>query len=164
MSNRFLKGAAALLFVLALPAPAGAGTQKTFASPEVAVESLVDGLARNDDAAVKAILGVKSDKLLPLDQLSREDRLAFLGAWARGHRILNDGDKVARLELSTGWTLPIPMVRTGQASVSATVSNLGLQDPGVLAGAGFTPRRHWWIPPGGGGSALPNQAHGPSRS
>lgn len=46
------------------------------------------------------------------------------------------------------------MVRHGQASVSATVSNLGLQDPGVLAGAGFTPRRHWWIPPGGGGSAL----------
>jgi hypothetical protein len=117
MSNRCLKGAVALLFALALSAPAGAGAQKTFASPETAVQTLVDSLARNDDAALRAILGVKSDELLPLDQLSWEDRLAFLGAWARGHRIVNDGDKVARLELSTGWTLPVPMVRTGEGWV-----------------------------------------------
>lgn len=120
MSNRRLKGAAALLFALALSAPAGAGSQKTFASPEIAVQTLVDSLARNDDAAVRAILGIESDKLLPLDRPSWEDRLAFLGARARGHRILNDGDKVARLELSTGWTLPVPMVRTAQGWVFDT--------------------------------------------
>ncbi len=120
MSNRCLKGAAALLFALALSAPAAAATQKSFASPEAAVEALVDGLARNDDAEVRSILGVQSEKVLPLDQLSWKDRLDFLGAWSRGHRILNDGDKVARLELSTGWTLPIPMARSGQGWVFDT--------------------------------------------
>jgi hypothetical protein len=120
MTNRFLKGAAALLFALALSVPAGAGTQRTFVSPEVAAEALVDSVARNDEAEVRAILGINSDKLLPLDRLSAEDRLAFFDAWAQGRRIASDGDKVARLELSSGWTLPIPLVRTGQGWVFDT--------------------------------------------
>ena len=113
MTNRWLQGIAALLCTLALSGPAvAAGTQRTFASPEMAVEALVDGVARNDGAEVRAILGIKSEKLVPLDSVSLDDRLTFLAAWAQGHRILNDGDKAARLELSTGWTLPIPLART----------------------------------------------------
>jgi hypothetical protein len=113
MSNRWMKGAAALLFALALSAPCtAAGTQQTFASPEIAMETLVDTLARNDDAGMRAILGLKYGQLLSLDDLAAEDRLAFLGAWSRGHRILRDSDTVARLEVSSGWTLPIPVVRT----------------------------------------------------
>jgi hypothetical protein len=112
MSNRWLKGAAALLFALALSGPSvAAGTQKTFASPEIAVEALVDSLARNDDDEMRAILGLEYDKLLSLDALAAEDRLAFLAAWANGHRILRDSDTLARLEVSSGWTLPIPLVR-----------------------------------------------------
>lgn len=123
MTNRWLHGAVALLFALGLAAPvAAAGKQKTFASPEIAVEALVDSVARNDNAEVRAILGIKSEKLLPLDRLADEDLLAFLGAWAQGHRILNDSDKVARLELSTGWTLPIPLVHTSQGWVFDTVA------------------------------------------
>ena len=116
-----MKGAAALLFALALSAPcAAAGTQKTFASPEIALEALVDSLARNDDAEMRAILGLKYDYLLPLNNLTAEDRLAFLGAWAKGHRILRDSDTVARLEVSSGWTLPIPLVRTANGWVFDT--------------------------------------------
>ena len=112
MSNRWLKGAAALLFALALSGPSvAAGTQKTFASPEIAVEALVDSLARNDDDEMRAILGLEYDKLLSLDALAAEDRLAFLAAWANGHRILRDSDTLARLEVSSGWALPIPLVR-----------------------------------------------------
>ena len=46
MSNRWFKSAAALLFTLALSVPlcAAAGPQKTFATPEIAVEALVDSL------------------------------------------------------------------------------------------------------------------------
>ena len=119
-----MKGAAALLFTLVLSAPcAAAGTQKTFASPEIALEALealVDSLARNDDAEMRAILGLKYDYLLPLNNLTAEDRLAFLGAWAKGHRILRDSDTVARLEVSSGWTLPIPLVRTANGWVFDT--------------------------------------------
>ncbi|MGV0952513.1 MAG: DUF2950 domain-containing protein [Azonexus sp.] len=121
MSNRWMKGAAALLFTLVLSAPcAAAGTQKTFASPEIALEALVDSLARNDDAEMRAILGLKYDYLLPLNNLTAEDRLVFLGAWAKGHRILRDSDTVARLEVSSGWTLPIPLVRTANGWVFDT--------------------------------------------
>ena len=123
MTNRWLQGAVALLFALGLAAPVAAtGKQKTFASPEVAVEALVDSVARNDNAEIRAILGIKSEELLPLDRLADEDLLSFLGAWAQGHRILNDGDKVARLELSTGWILPIPLVHTGQGWVFDTLA------------------------------------------
>ena len=122
MSNRWFKSAAALLFGLALSVPlcAAAGPQKTFATPEIAVEALVDSLARNDDAEMRAILGLKYDQLLSLDHLSAEDRLAFLAAWAKGHRILRDSDTLAHLEVSSGWTLPIPVVRNASGWVFDT--------------------------------------------
>lgn len=123
MTNRCLRGAVALLFALGLSAQAAAGgTQKAFASPEIAVEALVDSVARNDDVEARTILGINSERLLPLDQLSSEDRLTFLAAWAKGHRILQDSDKAARLELSSGWTLPIPMVRTTNGWIFDTVA------------------------------------------
>ena len=117
MSNRWLKATAALICVLAMPVScAVAGTQKVFASPEIAAEALVDGLARNDDSEIRTILGVEYERMLSLDDLASEDRLAFLAAWAKGHRILRDSDTLARLELSSGWTLPIPLVRSGSGS------------------------------------------------
>jgi len=112
MSNRWFKVATALVCALAISMTcAAAGPQKTFATPESAAEALVDSLASNDDAEMRAILGLNSDKLLSLDDLAAEDRLAFLAAWAKGHRILSDSDTLARLEVSSGWTLPIPLVR-----------------------------------------------------
>lgn len=121
MSNRWLKGAAALICTLAMSVPCAiAGTQKTFDSPEVAVEALVDSLARNDDAEMRAILGLNYERLVSLDDLSADDRLAFLAAWAKGHRLLRDSDKLARLELNGGWTLPIPVVRTGSGWIFDT--------------------------------------------
>ncbi len=121
MKNRWLQGFTALLCGLALSGQvAAAGVQRTFASPELAVNALVDGVARNDGAEVRSILGIQSEKLVPFDSVSLDDRLDFLAAWAQGHRILDDGDKVARLELSTGWTLPIPLVRTSQGWVFDT--------------------------------------------
>jgi len=105
-----MRGAAALLFTLALPCVAG--TQKTFASPEAAAEALVDGIARQDDAELRTVLGSGHQRLIPFDDISAEDRIAFLEAWARGHRIKRVSDSDARLELDGGWTLPIPIVRT----------------------------------------------------
>jgi hypothetical protein len=114
MSNRWLKATAALVCALTMSMSwATAGTQKIFASPEIAAEALVDSLARNDDGEIRAILGLEYERMLSLDDLASEDRLAFLSAWAKGHRILRDSDTLARLEVSSGWTLPIPLVRSG---------------------------------------------------
>ncbi len=121
MSNRWLKATAALICALAMSVSfAVAGTQKIFASPEIAAEALVDSLARHDDSEIRAILGVEYERLLSLDDLASEDRLAFLAAWAKGHRILRDSDTLARLELSSGWTLPIPLVRSGSGWIFDT--------------------------------------------
>jgi len=117
MSNRWLKATAALICALAMSVScAVAGTQKVFATPEIAAEALVDSLARNDDAEIRAILGIEYERMLSLDNLASEDRLAFFAAWAKGHRILRDSETLARLELSSGWTLPIPLVRSGSGS------------------------------------------------
>jgi len=121
MSNRWLKAAAALICALAMSVSwAAAGSQKIFASPEIAAEALVDSLARNDDAELRVILGVEYARLMSLDDLASEDRLAFLAAWAKGHRILRDNDTLARLEVSSGWTLPIPLVRSGSGWIFDT--------------------------------------------
>lgn len=121
MNNRWLKAAATLICALAMSVSfAAAGTQRIFATPEIAAEALVDSLARNDDTEIRAILGVGYERMLSLDDLASEDRLAFLAAWAKGHRVLRDSDTLARLELSSGWTLPIPLVRSGSGWIFDT--------------------------------------------
>jgi hypothetical protein len=114
MRNRWLKGVAALIFALALVTPCMAGAQRMFATPEAAVDALVDSVARQDNAELQAVLGSDYGQLISLDELSAEDRYDFLAAWAKGHRIALDNERTARLELNGGWTLPMPIIRTGK--------------------------------------------------
>lgn len=98
----------ALAFTLGVPSLATAQTR--FDSPEVAAEALVESLAINDESQMRAILGDGYRTLLPLDDVSHDDMLGFLEAWAKGHRVLKQDDARAVLELSNGWVLPIPLV------------------------------------------------------
>jgi hypothetical protein len=107
---------AAWLFFAALTVASPAIAQKAFPTPEAAVETLVDSLARHADDEVRAVLGPDYRRLMPLDAVSEEDRLDFLAAWSRGHRIDRNGAD-ARLVLGDGWTMPIPIVRRGEAWV-----------------------------------------------
>jgi hypothetical protein len=90
-----------------------ANAQEVFPAPEAAVDALVDGLSRRDADKIRIVLGPDYGRLTPLDPVSEEDRAGFLAAWAQGHRVESDGAK-ARLVLSDGWTLPIPIVRGGE--------------------------------------------------
>ena len=110
------RGGAALLFVAALVAVAPATAQEVFPTPEAAVDALVDGLACHDDDKVRLVLGPDYRLLMPLDPLSEEDRTDFLAAWSQGHRVERTGAN-ARLVLNNGWTLPIPIVRSGDGWV-----------------------------------------------
>ena len=111
--KRWPRGGAAWLLAAALMAAAPAIAQKVFPTPEAAVEMLVDGLASHADDEVRAVLGPDYRRLMPLDAVAEEDRLDFLAAWSRGHRIERDGSG-ARLVLGDGWTMPIPIVRRGE--------------------------------------------------
>ena len=113
MHTALSKGTAVLMLALMLAVPGMAGAQKTFATPEAAADALVESLTRHDEAQLGVVLGPDSRRLIPLDDVSAEDRTDFLAAWAAGHRIVQSSDTVARLELQDGWTLPVPIVRTG---------------------------------------------------
>ncbi len=104
---------AAMLLVAILAATLPAIAQQVFPTPDEAVDALVDGLARHDDTRVRAVLGPDYRRLLPLDTLSEQDRTDFLAAWSQGHRIERSGE-TAKLVLSDGWTLPIPVARRGE--------------------------------------------------
>lgn len=110
------RGVVALLFVAALATTSPARAQKVFPTPEAAVDALVAGLARHDNDAVHVVLGSDYRRLMPLDALSEADRADFLDAWSQGHRIERNGTN-AGLVLNNGWTLPIPMVRSGEGWV-----------------------------------------------
>lgn len=118
MKNNQNKGArwvlrlGAWLCAVSLAGPGLAAGQRHFPSPQAAADALVDSLARSDDAELRALLGPNSSQLLPIDELSAEDRYDFLAAWAKGNRVVAEGRSRARLVLSDGWSLPIPMVRT----------------------------------------------------
>jgi len=104
----------ALCMSLAVAAAPGlAHAQQTkFPSADAAAEAFVDAVARSDGDAVRAILGADYGKVMPLDEMTQDDKLDFLAAWAQGRRVVAQGDNKAVLEVGkTHWALPIPMVK-----------------------------------------------------
>ena len=104
-------GAALFASTLAMTAPVLA--QKAFLTPEAAADALIDGIARHDPDAVNTVLGADYKRYIPMDDTSAEDRTNFLAAWARNHKVVTTGDK-AMVEVGTyGWTMPIPLAKSG---------------------------------------------------
>jgi len=90
--------------------------QRAFASPDEAAAALVDALQRDDVAALRAIFGPESDKLLSsgdeVEDAAARKRVA--DAVAQAMRVEPDGDARAELILGTDdWPFPVPMVKTG---------------------------------------------------
>jgi len=103
----------AVLFAGSLAMAAPVQAQQVFPTPEAAADALIDGIARHDPDAVKTVLGADYQRYIPMDGASAEDRTNFLAAWARNHKVVASGDRAA-VEVGTkGWTMPIPLVKTG---------------------------------------------------
>jgi hypothetical protein len=97
----------------ALAMAPSAFAQKAFPTPEAAADALVDGIARHDGDAIKAVVGPDYGKYIPASQVDPDDVTNFLAAWSRAHTIVRSGDDKAYLGAGTnGWTLPIPIVKT----------------------------------------------------
>jgi hypothetical protein len=113
-TNQLTRLAAALLFagttsLLALPAVAAA--QKSYPTPEAAMEAFDRALLEGDEAAKQAVLGPNFRKIIP--PLGDEVRYQFIEAWVRSHKVQADGERSARIEVGgKGWTLPMPLVKT----------------------------------------------------
>jgi hypothetical protein len=87
--------------------------QSAYPTPEAAADALVDGIARHDGDAIKAVVGADYRKYIPASSVEPEDVTNFLAAWAQAHTIVRAGSDKAFLGAGRyGWTLPIPIVKT----------------------------------------------------
>jgi hypothetical protein len=111
-----LAGATMVLSAVLLNATA-AHAQAVYPTPDAAVNAFVDALSRNDQDAMKHVLGNDFTRFIPTKNLGEDDIYEFLGAWSQGHEIVDDpsplnGRPSKHLSVGTsGWTMPIPLVQ-----------------------------------------------------
>ncbi len=106
----------ALLLMLALPLTSMAAEQKTFATPEQAVDALMAALKADDDAAMLAIFGDKHRSLVVTpDKAANSASRAEVLARMQSFRNLQDAgaDRRTLYIGDQAWPVPIPLVRTG---------------------------------------------------
>ena len=116
MTNITLKNMLQIAAVAGSLAMAPAALAQTaYPTAEAAAAALVDGIARNDNDAVKAVVGPDYRKYVPAENMDPYDVTNFLEAWAKGHSIVAAGADKAFLGVGkNGWTLPIPIVKTAE--------------------------------------------------
>jgi hypothetical protein len=107
------------LFVLfiALPIAASAAEQKTFASPNEAVDALLAALKADDDAALVAIFGDKHKGLVVTpDRAANSAGRAKAAAALQTFRLLEEKGNDRRILLigDQAWPFPIPLLKTGE--------------------------------------------------
>lgn len=97
-----------------------AHAQAVYATPDAAASAFTDALATNDHDAMKHVLGSNFQQFIPTQNIGQEDIYDYLGAWAKGHRVVPDdkpvaGKASAHIEVGdSGWTMPIPIVESGK--------------------------------------------------
>jgi hypothetical protein len=106
----------ALALLIAFPLTAAAAPQKTFATPDEAVDALMSALKADDDAAMIAIFGEEHRNLVtsPDRAASSATRAKILAAM-QAFRVLDEPGKDRRILVigDKAWPMPIPIVRAG---------------------------------------------------
>lgn len=88
--------------------------QRTFDTPEAAVDALVSTLRTDDRAELKRILGSDADDVLSSGDAvaDRNARTEFLRTFDESHRLVADGGDAMILEVgASAWPMPIPVVK-----------------------------------------------------
>jgi hypothetical protein len=119
--------AAALL--LSVPLLAGAADQRTFATPEAAVDALTSALKVNDVPALRALFGDKYQALIDTGDAAQDAaQRADVAAALASYRVLDDrgADKRVLLVGTRAWPFAIPLVREGGSWRFAT--ELGIEE------------------------------------
>ena len=105
----------ALIFLLALPLAATAVDQRTFATPEAAVDTLLAALKARDEAVLTAIFGDKHKEMIASGDAAQNaaDRAKAAEALT-AFRVLDSRGEDRRVLLMgvNAWPFPIPLVRT----------------------------------------------------
>ena len=112
-----------LALLLAVPLAGQAQDQKTFATPEAAVDALIAALKVNDEPALLGLVGSQYKRLVSSgDAQSDATTRAALAANLQTFRALDDSKPDRRVLLvgTQAWPLPIPLVKQGDAWRFAT--------------------------------------------
>jgi hypothetical protein len=107
----------AFALLLAFPFTTFAAEQKTFATPEEAVDALQTALKADDDAALIAIFGDKHKSLVVTpDRAANSAGRARAAAAMQAYRLLEEAGNDRRVLLigDQAWPMPIPLVKTGE--------------------------------------------------
>jgi hypothetical protein len=110
--------AALLASLLLAPLLAHAAEQRTFATPEAALDALITALKANDDAALVALVGEKHKGLVvtgdrAYDTAKRAEAVTLLNTF---HALeATSPDRVQLLIGAQAWPVAIPLVRERQA-------------------------------------------------
>jgi Protein of unknown function (DUF2950) len=109
-------GALAVCVMAPLAMAAGTPVQKSFESPEVGVDALVEAVKSGDQAMLRSILGPHSRNLVSSgDEVADEQRReAFIKEYTDAKKIVLEGSTQATLMVGEDeWPLPIPLVKSG---------------------------------------------------
>ena len=104
------------LAVMASPAPAAAADQRTFATPEQAVEALIEAARAGKVDGLLKVLGPRSRKLLSSGDTvaDEQSRSKFVEAYDEANEITGEGDKKVVLAVGKDeWPFPFPIVQNG---------------------------------------------------
>jgi hypothetical protein len=97
-------------------AAAAAVAQRSFATPEEAVNALVQAVKRGDRNAVLATLGDAGEWLSSGDAVAdRETVERFVTAFDEGHKIAADGDMATLMIGTEAFPFAFPLLRSGNA-------------------------------------------------
>ena len=104
--------ALALVVGFSLAAVAQAPRQQTFPTADAAADAIVDALRKNDDKATAAMLGAGWREFVQgSPEEEDKQRADFLAAWDAAHKVVTDGDKATIQVGTTGFVMPIPLVK-----------------------------------------------------
>jgi Protein of unknown function (DUF2950) len=103
-----------LVLLVVFPLAASAAGQKTFATPEAAVDALISALKADDDAAIVALFGEQyKDVVITPDRAANSATRAKIVTALQTFRVLDErgSDRRVLLVGEQAWPLPIPLVR-----------------------------------------------------
>ncbi len=109
--------AMALLFFAALPSLGQGTNQRSFASPDEAMQALADAAKNKDRAALGSLFGPEYQKLLSGDPVQDNNELDhFAAAIGQSAKLRKTGDSRAAVTIGPdNWPFPIPIVKSAQS-------------------------------------------------
>jgi hypothetical protein len=131
------RGLLAPVLVAALATRAAAqqaGKTQGFPTADAAATALTEAVRKDDDKAIAAMLGEWWRVFVPNREYDfGRERALYLAAWDASHKVNVDGDRAIVEVGTTGWTLPIPIVKDGaewRFDSEAGIDELGAREIG----------------------------------